>query len=156
MDNQSKKSINTGNTTNIEYHRYFQLLDMFVQEGAIFQMHPQILHFGSYDNRHYSISKYNLRFGFTYSIFNPSTSQEKDRTRKDVFAFSLKDGSSIKGNDNKTTYVLLSLNTKVKLTDLLRPDLCGYKGKMNEETLKQYRKAKKDFVESKQNKRKAT
>lgn len=156
MENQSKKSINTANITNIEYRRYFQLLDMFVNEGSIFLMHPQILYFGEYDKRHYAVSKYNLQFGCTYSIFNPCTSQEKNKKRKDIFAFSLKDGSTLQENTNKTTYVLLSLNSKVKLTDLMKPDSCVYKGKMLNDTLEGYRKAKKEFVESKQNKRKAT
>ncbi len=137
----------------ISYRRYFQLLDMFIKEGAVFHMHPEILHFGENERRHYSISKYNLRFGNTYSIFNPCTSQEMDKNRKDVFYFSLEEDTTIKDDSHKITYLLLALSIKVQLNDLMKPNLSVYKGRMHDKTLEEYRKAKKEFILWKQNKR---
>lgn len=130
----------------IEYQRYFNLLELFVREGSIFLMHPSIIYFGENDNHHYSVCRRNIKFGYTYFIFNPCTSQEKDRKRKDVFVFNLKYNSTCHENNNKTTYVLLGLNKTVELSDILKPNLCGYKGKMHEDTLLKYRKAKQEFI----------
>jgi hypothetical protein len=130
----------------IEYQRYYKLLDLFVREGSIFLMHPSIIHFGENDKHHYTISKRDIKFGYTYFIFNPCTSQEKSKERKDVFGFNLKLNSTCREGNNKTTYVLLALNQKVELRDIIKPDLCGYKGKMHEDTLLNYRKAKQEFI----------
>lgn len=132
----------------IEYRRYFQLLNLFVTEGAIFLMHPNILHFSEGNKRHFAVSKYNLKWGYNYSIFNPCTSQKKSNTRKDVFAFSLKRDSTLREESDKITFILLSLNKKVKLLELTKPDLCNYKGRMLPETLSEYKKAKKEYIES--------
>lgn len=131
-----------------EYRRYFQLLNLFVAEGAIFLMHPQLLQFSEGDRKHFAVSKNNLIWGYTYSIFNPCTSQEKNITRKDVFAFSLKKDSTVNEESGKTTYLLLSLNKKVKLLEFAKPDMCIHKGKMLPETLAKYKKAKREYIES--------
>lgn len=131
---------------NVGYQRYFKLLELFIREGTIFLMHPSILNFGEKDKKYYSISKRDVKFGFTYSVFNPCTSQNNDIKRKDVFGFNMEKESTCNEGTNKTTYILLSLNKKVELTDIVKPKLCVYKGKMHEETLLKYRKAKRDFI----------
>lgn len=131
---------------NIEYQRYFKLLELFVKEGSIFLMHPSIIHFGENGKRHFSVSKKDVKFGYTYSLFNPCTSQNKGKNRKDIFEFNLERDTTFQGVTNKTTFVLLSLNKKIEITDIIQPDLCGYKGKMNDDILNKYRKAKQEFI----------
>jgi hypothetical protein len=135
------------NQKDIEYQRYFKLLEMFVKEGSIFLMNPSILYFGTEDNKHFAVSKHNLKYGSTSSDFNPCTSQQKNSSRPDIFAFNFNDGSTIKDINNKTTYVLLSLSRKVKLTNITKPMLCEYKGRMTDITLEEYRNAKRKFIE---------
>ena len=129
--------------------RYFNMLNMFVTEGAIYYLHYTLIHFGYPDKpMHFAVSTSNLKIGATRAFFNPCTSQLRNDNSKGVFTFNLNEG--IRSNDKKykTTYVLLSLSRCVKLVDFTKTDYCIYKGRMKVETLSLYRKAKKEFIRS--------
>lgn len=126
--------------------RYFNLIDMFLVEGAIYCLHYSVFHFGHLDKpMHYAVSTSNLKLGSTKAFFNPCTSKHK-ADNNDVFTFNLNEEIRLNDENFGTTYVLLSLSRYVRLVDFTQTEFCVYKGKMKEETLNKYKKAKKEFI----------
>jgi|YelNatPaOPRAMG01_1025707.scaffolds.fasta_scaffold19547_4 hypothetical protein len=135
--------------------RYFNLLDMFLMEGAVYLLHYSVFHFGySGKPMHFAVSTSNLKLGTTKAFFNPCTSNVSNKNNKDIFAFNLAEEIKLNDQKFKQTYVLLSLSRYVRLVDFTHTEFCVYKGKMKEDTLNKYRKAKQEFILWNHNKRK--
>lgn len=123
--------------------RYSNYINNSVREGAIFLMHPSILNFGTANNKHYSICADEIKFERNYYNFNPCTSKYH---HKDVFAFQMNIESTCATRNDETTYVLLSLRRKVRIQDIIKTNLCEFKGVLLADTLSKYKKAKKEYV----------